>query len=174
MQDIGDMRGMILRGEVISVSDAGGAQTVTVRTHDGFVHADVEVLQMFGVASHPPVDGAMALLLAVGADPAHLVALPIGNPARRFGAQAAGEAAVYAHNGSRVHIRADGAVEVWGAAEVRVHAATKVAITAPLVECSGDLHCAGNVSDSHGTLASLRGHYNAHHHGGSPTTDQPD
>jgi phage baseplate assembly protein gpV len=34
------------------------------------------------------------------------------------------------------------------------------------VRIGGDLHVSGNVYDSHGSLAQLRGHYNAHSHGG--------
>jgi hypothetical protein len=40
------------------------------------------------------------------------------------------------------------------------------------IQMQGDLHVAGDVYDSHGSLSRLRGHYNAHTHGiaGSSTT----
>lgn len=174
MDHIFDMRGMIRLGVVQSVNDMGGVQTVTVKTEDGFVRSDITVLQPFGLASSPPVDGAVALLLAVGGDPGHYVALPLGNPAKRFGAQAPGETAIYQHAGARVHVRADGTVEVHAASQVLIKATATVVIDAPTVSMTGDLNVTGNVSDGHGSLARLRGNYDAHKHGGGPTTDHPD
>ena len=38
---------------------------------------------------------------------------------------------------------------------------------------AGDLHVAGDVSDSHGKLSNLRAHYNSHTHPGSNTRPNP-
>ncbi len=43
------------------------------------------------------------------------------------------------------------------------------------VRVNGDLHVAGNVYDMHGSMSSLRGHYNAHSHPPQTAlTNQPD
>jgi phage baseplate assembly protein V len=124
-----DARAHLVKGIVLSVDDSGDVQTVTVKTHDGFIRSDIPIAMPFGFASMPSLDGATVLLMAVGGDPANYEALPIGNPSRRFGNQAAGETAMYGHDGSRVQIKAGGAVEVWGAKSVTIHTPT-VAIVA--------------------------------------------
>ncbi len=43
------------------------------------------------------------------------------------------------------------------------------------IQVSGDLHVAGNVYDSYGSLSALRGHYNSHAHPPQTgLTNQPD
>lgn len=181
MEAILDPRAHLVLGTVLSVNDGGAVQTVTVRTHTGFVRSDLEVLQPFGFASMPPLDGAIVALLAIGGDPGHYMALPVAAPSRRFGGQAPGEAAMYAYDGTRVAVRSGGRVEVWGATSVTIHtkdvaitASGTVTVTAPHTVVNGDAHVTGDVSDGHGSLSGLRAHYNAHRHGGSTTTDQPD
>ena len=185
----GDIRGIVSLGIVAAVDDTGQAQRVTVKRADGATHADVEVLQPFGFASMPPAAGAVCLLLAVGADPANLVALPIGCPAQRYGAQAAGESTLYAADGTRVAVRAGGVVEVWGGTQVIVNspqvtvtAAGGVTINANLL-IDGDLKVTGDITDKngeHGTLAQLRDAYDIHKHrdvqfgsASTGTTDTP-
>lgn len=116
-----DARAHLVKGIVLSVDDTGDVQTVTVRTHDGFIRSDIPINMPFGFASMPSLDGATVLLMAVGGDPANYEALPIGNPTRRFGGQGAGETAMYGHDGSRVQIKAGGAVEIWGATSVTIN-----------------------------------------------------
>lgn len=125
------IRGLAAMGIVNAADDSGEVQTVTVTTADGAVRADVEVMQIFGFASMPPAAGAICLLLAVGADPATLRALPIACPAARFGALAPGDACIYAPDGSRVHIRQNGAIEIW--------AGSTLTINAPNVAINGKL-----------------------------------
>lgn len=111
---IRDVRGMITLGVVMAVDDTGQAQTVSVKTAAGAIRAGVEVLMPFGLSTLPPLDGAICLLFAVGADPANLRALPIGNPSARYGAQNTGESTLYAQDGTRVSARQGGALELWG------------------------------------------------------------
>lgn len=170
-----DMRAAIRLGVVLSVEDGGQAQTVTVQAHDGSIRRGVEVMQPFGFAAAAPAAGAICVLLAIGGDPSHLVALPIAAPGARFGDQAPGEATIYGIDGSRVAIRAGGGVEIWAATEVTIHA--------PLVRIKGDLVVEGDISDrngAHGTFGDLRTAYDVHTHpgvqpggGNSGTTDHP-
>ncbi len=123
MESVFDPRAQIQLGVVRGVSDAGQVQRITVETTDGYVYDQVEVMQPAGMASVPPGDGAIALLFTVAGDPGNWRALPISNPATRFGGLQPGEAVVYGSDGSRVAIRAGGTIEV--------QAATKVIVTAP-------------------------------------------
>lgn len=122
MTDV-QLRGAIVLGDVVGVDDAGEAQTVTVQTHDGVIRADVEVLQAAGFASHPG-DGGLVLLLAVGGDQGHMVALPVGVPSRRYGAQPPGGAAIYDEAGGRLAFPADGTCVLAVAGLARVVAGT--------------------------------------------------
>ena len=119
-----DDRAGIQLGTVQSINDSGQAQTATVQTTAGGVYADVEVIQSYGAAGVPPADGCLALLLAIGGDPANLRAI-LFHPSFRFGGQASGEFTLYGPGGARIAFRAGGGVEV--------KSATQVTITAPNV-----------------------------------------
>lgn len=149
----GDLRGVVQWGIVQAVHDDGQAQTVDVETHDGFLRAGVEVMQPHGFASAAEAAGSICVLVAVGGDPANLVALPVGRPASRLGGLAAGDAAVYAGDGSRVHVMASGTVEVTGASLVIVNAPTieanasvSAVVTAPTITLTGHVVVDGNLS----------------------------
>lgn len=186
MDHVFDLRCLIRMGTVLAVDDTGGAQLATVETDDGVVHRDVEIHQLFGHASNAPLDGAVALVFAVGGDPGHLVALPVANPSARFGNQAAGEAAVYGSDGSRVHVRQGGTVDAH-AANLHIVSAPTVVIQGlngadSQVLITGNLVVTKDISDqngAHGTVKTLRNDYNAHTHqvpnvqgGGATVTTQ--
>lgn len=172
MDQVFDLRNLIRMGIVQAVDDSGQAQSALVQTNDGATHAAVEVQQPFGFASLPPADGALAVVLAIGGDPGQLVVLPLGNPSSRFGALLHGEVAIYGSDGTRVHIRQGGTVEVHAAAQVIVNAPTLVVqgLTGGAdaqVTVRGDMLVTGDISDRdglHGTVANLRDDYNAHDH----------
>lgn len=113
------IRSMVSRGVVGKSDDSQETQTVDVAQWAGVDRTGVEVLQPFGVASHAPENG-LVLLLAVGGDQGDLVALPVGAPGSRLGNLAEGEVALYTTDGSRVLIRADGAIEVTSSKSVDV------------------------------------------------------
>lgn len=113
-----DARGGATEGVVVAVNDTGQVQTVDVQTPGG-LYAGVEVWQPFGHASSPPPNGAVAILIAIGGDPANLRAF-IKAPQRRFGNLVRGESALYGSDGSRVHVRQGGTIEVIGAAAARM------------------------------------------------------
>ena len=178
--DVYNMRGTIVLGEVLSVDDTGPAQTLTVRTHDGIVRSGIRVMQPDGHAGVTAGDGAEVLMFAVGGDPAHFVALPPSNPAARFGHAAAGEQVIYAPDGTRVAVRSGGRIEIWGGSSVTIHTAG-MTVTAPSgVTIVGPLHVTGpvtrdaDVSDRSGSLNRLRTNYDAHRHAGGPLTDHTD
>ncbi len=145
------IRGIVSVGVIQSVDDTGQAQTVNVKTVGGRLRTNIEVQQIFGLASRPPVNGGLCVILAVGADHGNLVALPLSAPAMRFGNQAPGEATLYALDGTRVAVRAGGQVEIWGGTSVTVHTKSML-VNAPegctingAVTIVGDLTLEGNL-----------------------------
>lgn len=117
------VRGAAVLGEVLAIDDGGEAQTITVRTHQDVVRSGVEVLSIHGLASNPG-DGATCLLLAVGGDQGHLVALPLMGFSTRFGALPAGGVALYDDAGNHIAFTADGRVTVAAAALLRLFVQT--------------------------------------------------
>lgn len=105
------IRGVVGRAAARATKDGGESQTVDIKLRYGIDRAGVEVLQPYGFASRPPAGG-LVVVLAVGADQGDLVALPIATPGARLGNLAEGEAAMYVRDGSRVHVRADGSIDV--------------------------------------------------------------
>jgi phage baseplate assembly protein V len=188
-EDIYDLRGIGMLGAVTAVNDNGQQQTIDVDLGDGVSRTGIEVWQQAGFASNPSGDGSVAVLFALGADPANLVALHLGNPSTRFGGLAKGEAVMYCPDGTRVAVRVGGIVEIWGgnkvlinAPDMEVVATTQVQVTAPSVKIIGNVEITGNVdvtgyvADGHGKLGDLRTAYDDHHHIDSihGTTTVPD
>ncbi|OYV32828.1 MAG: hypothetical protein B7Z80_25790 [Rhodospirillales bacterium 20-64-7] len=184
----GNVRNALASGIVSNINDSGAAQTITVQTHGGTTRAQVEVHQQFGFSSVAPANGAYSLVYAVGNDVGNLIALPPANPYARFGGMKAGESVMYGSDGSRVRIKNGGIVEIWGGTQVNIYtkdmtvnasdvvtvnAANGVIINGN-VQVNGNLTTSGTLSDSHGSLDRLRGHYDAHTHfsstAGSPTS----
>ena len=115
------LRNSFAIGVVSAVNDNGGAKTVNVSAGTGVNRADVEVMDIWGFTSNPPTDGIITIVFPIGGDPGNLRALPPGNPSARMGQLLVGEAAIYAADGSRLHIRQGGIVDIWGGAQVNVH-----------------------------------------------------
>ncbi len=127
---IGAIRNAAAVGVVSALDDSGGAQTLNLSTASGVNRADVEVMTPWGFAASPPTDGMIALVFPLGGDAGNLVALAPSNPSARMGMLEVGEVAIYGGDGSRVHVRQGGIVEIWGGAQVNVHTLTST-INAP-------------------------------------------
>ncbi len=142
-----DTRSAVVEGVIVAIDDTGQAQTVDVQTHDGIVRSGIEVKQVFGLASRAPQAGGTVLLLAVGGDVGHYVALPLLNPSTRFGNLAEGDGGVlYAPDGSRVAVMHGGVVQMLGMAQVEV-ASPGVSISAPNgVTITGPTSITGSVT----------------------------
>jgi phage baseplate assembly protein V len=146
-----DGRAMLTKGIIVAVDDTGAAQTVDVLTHDGALFSSVEVIQLFGHASVPAADGAQALVLAIGGDPANRMAIPF-NPAVRFGNLVPGESVLYGSDGSRVGVRTGGTVEVLGMSLVTLQS-PEITLLAPNgVAITGNVTITGSLTVSGATL----------------------
>lgn len=120
-KDVADkVRGMVRRATIRNVKDDGQTQTASVEVADGVWRDDIEIMHPYGMAANPPEDGGLVLLLAVGGDEGDLVALPAGNPSKRMGGLAPGDAGIYNEAGDKVILRRDGNVEIASGASVQV------------------------------------------------------
>ncbi|MCX5497332.1 phage baseplate assembly protein [Kaistia dalseonensis] len=111
------IRALISRAVVRSTDDQGESQTAKLTMAAGVDRTDVEVMQPFGFASRAPAGGA-AVVLAIGGDTGDLVLLPISMPGQRLGKLGDGEAAMYALDGTRVHVKADGSIEAFATTKI--------------------------------------------------------
>ncbi|MFA7416124.1 MAG: phage baseplate assembly protein [Rhizobium sp.] len=114
------VRGMVRRATIKNVKDDGETQTASVEVADGIWRDDVEIMQPYGMAGHPPEDGGLVLLLAVGGDEGDLVALPASNPSKRMGKLSPGDAGIYNEAGDKVILTKAGVIEVAAGASVHV------------------------------------------------------
>lgn len=112
-------RGIVARAVVRSTNDKGGAQTASVTTHRHVDRTEVEIAQPFGFSSRPPAGGLM-IVLAVGGDQGDLAGLPVAAPGARLGNLEEGEAAIHNAKGDRVHVKADGTIDVLSTKKVAV------------------------------------------------------
>lgn len=104
-------RGIVSRAKVRSTNDQGASQTASVTTHRHVDRTDVEVAQPFGFVSRSPAGGLM-IVFAIGGDQGDLAGLPVAAPGARLGNLAEGEAAMHNLKADRVHIKADGTIEI--------------------------------------------------------------
>lgn len=160
-------RGIATRGVVTRVRTAKGlAQAVQVQVAGSPAGPQVldliDQAQPYGLSARP-LEGAEAVLLALGGSREATVAVQVADRRYRRKGLKAGE--VYLHNDADdyVGLRQGGLVHLVGSTEVR--------ITAPLVKIEGDLQVTGEVADGHGvfaqTMEEMRQRYNLHNHPGA-------
>ena len=123
------LRGGVARAVAAVVDDTGAVQTIDLATHDDVARSQVEVHHQYGIASLPP-DTPLTVVLAVGGDQGHLVALPLASSGYRFGKLAPGEVAVYDAGANRLHLKAGGNVDLMCKALLHL-ACNLMAIDAP-------------------------------------------
>lgn len=116
---------MITRAIIESVKDTDGMQIVKLNLLAGETRADVERFQNFGFSSNPPAD-AECVAVAVGGNRDHLIVIVADDRKTRVKNLANGESVVYTDDGTIIHLKKGGIVQVI--------AATKVDIDAPLTE----------------------------------------
>ena len=127
-----------------------------------------ELMQHYGFTS-APLAGAEYIVLPIGGNSKHAVV--IASEDGRYRVKLAdGEVALYTDEGDYLHMKRGRLIEVTTETLV-VKAGTKVRFETPLVEASGDIEAAGEISDGKRTMSEDRAIYNGHKHGTSPTPD---
>jgi len=124
------------RGVIESVNDANGIQVVKLSLLAGENKDKVERFQNFGFTSNPPA-GSEAAIIFVSGNREHGIVVACDDRTKRKKSLAPGEAAIYTSDGTFVHLKTGGNIEVV--------ASTKVLVTSPLVEFSGNVKVGGNI-----------------------------
>lgn len=166
------LRGMVRIAVMKNVDDDGEMQTASVEVAEGVWRDKVEVMQPYGIGSHIPVDGAVAMVFAIGGDQGDLRAVPIANPAKRMGKLAEGEIGMYNEHGDKAVLTAGGNLDINTGAQVNITTAKSasitaeesVSITAKTCNVDGNIKCTGEVEDHTGTMQKMRDQYNDHGH----------
>lgn len=158
--------------------DSGAVQKAQVRVSDAEVLDGVPVVQLYGLASVPPV-GADATVLFVAGDRSNGAVVATGNQGDRVRGQKGREVSLYNGHGMRLHLAESGPVldcggkpcTVRNATTVTVVGSERVTLDAPKVEVTGDLDVRGEVTAKAGTF-----HASTHRHlasGGSGVGGPP-
>ena len=122
---------VVRRGVISNSSSAGQLQTLQVKTLADDVRDDVEHMEPYGFTSHPP-GGSEGVVLNVGGDTGHPIAINFGNRGSRPTDLEAGEVAIYHQNGAQIVLRNDGTVTLSsGASSVVVNEDGTIDLTGP-------------------------------------------
>ncbi len=161
---------LVTRGVVKLINPSLMMQELQVKSL-GTVIDNVEHFEPYGFTAHPH-PGAEALLASLGGRRGHTVAFCVADRQFRLKDMQAGEVALYTDEGDVIHFKRNNIIEINSAAtidviapNVNVNASTKVTITSPETECTGNLTVGGNVSDASGTMQAMRDVFNGHDHG---------
>lgn len=178
------IRLMVAQALVTLVDDGTGLQQLQLRVLRGETRS-VNRLQNYGHTS-VPLAGAQAIVLAVGGNRSHLVAVAVDDARYRMTNLAPGESALHNHLGDYIIIREGRIIEVVAGAKLDVTApeavfncSSKVTLNTPLlavsgaIEAGGDITSAGNVADATSTMQAMRDVYDGHNHGSGPPPNQP-
>ena len=143
--------GLVLGADLLNVNDDDPrVQWVQIRLL-GQEREDVERRQLYGLTSFPdPSQGFAPVVGAVGGNHDHLHVLADGDRNRPSGLLA-GEVLIYDRFGKRIHLKADGTLDIFAPKivvtgdEIEIDATTSIKIgeTAPLV----DIQAKGNYAD---------------------------
>jgi phage baseplate assembly protein V len=150
---------MVGRGKVGRVDDANPLQTVQLGLFAGETREAVQRVQNYGFTSHP-IAGE-AVMLAIGGNRDHPIAVVVDDPDHRLTGLEAGEVAVYHHDHQAVILLKAGGV-------IEIKAAEKILVDTPRMEVTGDLIDRTGSGNPH-TVREMREIYNRHVH---PEDDQ--
>lgn len=107
------LRSVVRRGTLASIATDGARQTVQTKALADDVRDDVEYFEPYGFTSGAPA-GSECIILNVGADTSHGVAIMAGGREYRIADVGEGEVAVYHRDGAAAVFRNDGSVEIYG------------------------------------------------------------
>jgi len=163
------LRFMVTRALINLVDDSLGLQLVQVSLIGDQVRDRVERFQQYGFSS-VPLAGAEAIVLCVGGNRNHLVAIATDDRRYRERDLEPGESALYSDEGDYVILKRGRIIEVKAGTKLRVDAPaaefTGDVTIAGSLEVEGDVTADGDVGDQGGakTMAGMRTVYNAHTH----------
>lgn len=165
---------MIGRAVIRLAREEGGFLVVQATGLSGEVLDGVPVIQEYGFASRPQA-GAQAVIACPGGNRRAAIVIATGDKRYRI-PLAAGEASIHDDLGQKVHLARAGIVVESPlkidatAPEVTVAAAVKVTLDTPLVEVTGAIAAAGNITALSGGvpigMSEIKAAFNGHTHPG--------
>lgn len=121
---------MVGRAVIRAVNNTPNIQELQLAVMAGESIDRVQSMQHFGFTSNPPV-GSEGIVVALGGSRENCIVIATENRKVRFKNTAPGESAIYTDDGTYIHLKKAGQVEV--------KTATKVTIDAPLSQFTGDV-----------------------------------
>lgn len=159
----------VIRGLIDSVVE-GSIKRLSGRGISGETLTNREFLQQYGLTSLPLEDGEYIAIKDGGN-----IFIVASDDRRYRVALEEGEVALYDHQGQKVHLKKEGAVDIVSTGTMTLTAATKIRMEAPAVEASGAFKSETSVEDPNGTMQAMRDAYNPHKHAETgSTTGTPD
>jgi len=126
------------RGRLKRINTAPGVSMVQCVGVNGEVLPDLELMQQYGWTSHPLGD-TQAVVLPLGSKTSQGVIIATENSQYRIKQLAAGEVAIYSHNGDSVVLKNGRVIEITTETLV-INATTKIEMNTPLVQINnGDV-----------------------------------
>jgi phage baseplate assembly protein V len=134
---------MIARGVVAMVNAGSKMQGLQLRLTAGEIKGGVEHFEPYGYTSHP-LPGAEALVVFVGGDRSHGVAIVVGDRKFRLQGLKPGEVALYSDEGDTLIFKRGREVELATRSFV-VNATEQILLNAPVVRASEALSVGGKL-----------------------------
>lgn len=128
---------LISRAVLEKANDSGNMQIIKVGVLAGENRDDVENFQDYGFTSVAKA-GAEVLIVCPQGNREHMIAVKVGDRTVRLKGLATGEVAIYDDLGSKIHLKRGGIIDVVSS--------SKVNVTSPEVEMSGNLTVKGNLT----------------------------
>lgn len=125
---------MVGRAVLLASNDGTTIQTWQIKALNGETFDGVPRVQEFGFASNPPKD-TDGIIVSVGGSRESMVIIATDHKKLRFKNLTNGESAIYTDDGTHIHLKKDGQVEI--------KTATKVTIDTADVEITGNLKVVG-------------------------------
>lgn len=168
---------MLTRGIIKLINTDLMLQEIQVQVM-GTTLDEIEYFEPYGFTSAPN-EGGEVLLASLGGRRGHTVAVCVSDRRFRLKSMVQGEVALFTDEGDVIHFKRNNILHINSAAkvevvapEVDITASTKVTLTTPTCEITGDLSVGGNVtaggdvSDVLGSMQIMRLTYNGHTHTG--------
>lgn len=127
---------MVSRIVVSSINDTGNIQLAQLKAFAGEVLDNAERFSEFGFSSNPPV-GSEGVVVSVGGNREHPIIIATNHRSSRQKNLAPGETIIFTQDGTKIHLKMGGFIDI--------ETATKVTVTVPDAEFSGNVLIKGNL-----------------------------
>lgn len=163
---------MVGRAVMTAIDDSQARQYIQLSALKGETKDRAERVQEYGFTS-VPLEGAQVIFVCLNGNRDHPIAISVDDAKHRPEGMESGDSALYTHQGTKVHLKADGKVLHIVVDDVVIEATNKVRMITPLLECTGEIR---DRCDSDGTtMQHMREVYDIHRHdendSGGPTDD---